>query len=201
MVSLERYIISPNGKSIINKLTNKPVKMFSSNNYLQCCIYDENGKHIMGVHDVVAQYYCHDWFDGCVVHHKDHNPKNNNVENLECLSRSDHTKLHVPVKYIDKIIVCPICKKEFVWSRMAQSRFNRNRSKSGPYCSRKCSRSINEVKNGIGNNKRRVICIETSETFESIKQASEALGISYGQLWHCLNGDLKSAHKMHFKYA
>ena len=29
-----------------------------------------------------------------VIHHNDGNPLNNNIENLRCLTRSEHTKLH-----------------------------------------------------------------------------------------------------------
>ena len=201
MVSLDRYIISIDGKSIIDKKTNKPIKIFKSNKYLQCCIHDENGNHVMGVHSVVAQKYSPDWFEGCNVHHKDHNPQNNRVDNLECLNPSEHVKLHNPFKYKDKRIVCPQCKKEFTWTRIAQSRFYRNKSKTGPYCSQECaSRGVPKI-NHVSNNKRRVICVETSEVYESIQQTSNVLKISYSQLWHCLNGDLKTAHNLHFKYA
>jgi len=33
-----------------------------------------------------------------VVHHKDGNKSNNNIENLEIMSRSDHSRLHAPTK-------------------------------------------------------------------------------------------------------
>lgn len=32
--------------------------------------------------------------DGCDIHHKDENPLNNNCDNLECLTKSEHAKLH-----------------------------------------------------------------------------------------------------------
>jgi len=32
--------------------------------------------------------------DGCVIHHKDFNPRNNDIANLECLTYSDHNQLH-----------------------------------------------------------------------------------------------------------
>ncbi len=34
--------------------------------------------------------------DGYDIHHKDFNKTNNNIENLECLSKSDHTRLYSP---------------------------------------------------------------------------------------------------------
>lgn len=35
-----------------------------------------------------------EWFDGCVVHHKDGNPCNNHPSNLQCLTIKDHNLLH-----------------------------------------------------------------------------------------------------------
>jgi len=32
--------------------------------------------------------------DGCEIHHKDKNPLNNDLDNLECLSSEEHLKLH-----------------------------------------------------------------------------------------------------------
>lgn len=49
------------------------------------------------LHRLVAQTfpeYCGEWFDECVVHHKDHNRINNCVDNLKVLSREDHSFIH-----------------------------------------------------------------------------------------------------------
>ena len=84
-ISLDRYIVTEDGQIFDKEKGNKPVKLFKSNKYLQCCIFDENGKHVMGVHNVVAQALCKDWFDGCIVHHIDNNQQNNHINNLQCL--------------------------------------------------------------------------------------------------------------------
>lgn len=44
-----------------------------------------------------------------VVHHKDHDPSNNSLDNLEVLSPSEHSKLHSS----HKVRVCYVCGKEF----------------------------------------------------------------------------------------
>lgn len=73
---------------------------FKSNKYLQVVLYDkDNNKKVFGVHTVVAMKYLNDFYQGCVVHHKDENTHNNKVENLEILSRSEHSKLHVTDPY------------------------------------------------------------------------------------------------------
>jgi hypothetical protein len=46
------------------------------------------------IHRLVAKVYCEEWFDGCEVHHIDHNKLNNDVSNLVCISKSEHKKFH-----------------------------------------------------------------------------------------------------------
>jgi hypothetical protein len=46
------------------------------------------------VHRLVARYYCEEWFDGCEVHHIDHNKLNNDATNLVCISKLEHKKIH-----------------------------------------------------------------------------------------------------------
>ncbi|MBP5423890.1 MAG: HNH endonuclease [Paludibacteraceae bacterium] len=139
MISLNRYKITKDGQIFDKENNYKPIKTFKSNKYMQCCIYDENGKHVVGVHNVVAQALCDDWFDGCVVHHKDNNQCNNAVDNLECLDLVSHVKLHQKPKYKDLIQQCPYCKNSFVWTAKAQSKYYRNKYKNGPYCSQQCA--------------------------------------------------------------
>lgn len=70
------------------------LKPFHSNRYLQVIIFDDCGKKkTCGVHTIVAMKYL-DYFDGCVVHHKDHNRQNNRVENLEVYDRKSHCRFH-----------------------------------------------------------------------------------------------------------
>ena len=67
---------------------------YNSNKYKQVTLKDKAGKSkIYGVHCVVAMKYL-DYFDGCVVHHKDGDRSNNCLENLEVLSRKAHLQYH-----------------------------------------------------------------------------------------------------------
>lgn len=68
---------------------------FKSNKYFQVCLFTkENVKKVVGVHTVIAMKYLN-YFEGCVVHHKDENPHNNKLENLEIMSREAHIKIHM----------------------------------------------------------------------------------------------------------
>ena len=77
------------------------------------------------------------------VHHKDGNPLNNEIENLEVLDHKEHDRMHA-TRYFDKQMICPICNKEFTWTAKRQSTASRNRNKKernndGPFCSRRCA--------------------------------------------------------------
>jgi hypothetical protein len=37
---------------------------------------------------------------GYIIHHKDGNPKNNNIDNLECLSPKEHGKRHNKTSFL-----------------------------------------------------------------------------------------------------
>ena len=75
-MDLSRYIVSDDGH-IYDMVKQRFIKEFKSNNYVQCQVYDDEGEiHICGVHQIVARLRCSDWFEGCVVHHKDGNTRN-----------------------------------------------------------------------------------------------------------------------------
>lgn len=51
----------------------------------------------MAYHILVAKAFpeiCGEWFEGCVVHHKDGNKSNNTPENLSILTNEEHHKIH-----------------------------------------------------------------------------------------------------------
>lgn len=73
----------------------KPIKPFKSCGYKQVYLRDSNGKRsIKGVHQVVAMTYSQDWFDGCIVHHKDEDKHNNYIGNLKCETLQEHARHH-----------------------------------------------------------------------------------------------------------
>ena len=70
-----------------------------------------------------------------IVHHKDHDKKNNSIENLEVLTQSEHARLHRnehPMKLHE--FVCPECGKVFS-KKYHPSEYR----KYGVFCSRHCS--------------------------------------------------------------
>lgn len=82
------------------------------------------------------------------MHHIDGNPLNNDVSNLLVLTKEEHNKIHGEEnrKYYDKIMICPWCGEEFLWTAKQQERFNsnnnrgRNKNSLGmPFCSKSCA--------------------------------------------------------------
>lgn len=77
------------------------------------------------------------------IHHKDGNPLNNDLLNLEVRIHGEHQASH-SIKYHDSTAVCGWCGKEFLWTAKKQRKFYGNRrydstySKT-PFCSRQCS--------------------------------------------------------------
>ena len=77
------------------------------------------------------------------VHHKDGNPLNNDIDNLEIKLLGSHQKEH-STKYFDKEVNCPWCNKLFLWTAKQQARFYDNKKRKGisvdnAFCSRKCA--------------------------------------------------------------
>ena len=52
------------------------------------------------------------------IHHRDFNPANNNIDNLQLVTVAEHAKIHKQPKLIKKI--CPVCNKSFTTARDTQ---------------------------------------------------------------------------------
>lgn len=83
------------------------------------------------VHRDVWTYYNGEIPENHQIHHVDGNPANNNIENLQCLSTSEHRRIHggktlkgKPMPDVEKI--CKHCGKVFVGKHVSE------------YCSKKC---------------------------------------------------------------
>ncbi|MFA5154365.1 MAG: HNH endonuclease [Clostridia bacterium] len=76
------------------------------------------------------------------VHHKDENPLNNSLENLEIIYHSEHARKHA-IKYIKDIKVsCTYCGKEVILTPKQQRHRTQNINSgrgTGVFCNRSCS--------------------------------------------------------------
>ena len=86
------------------------------------------------------------------VHHKDENPLNNDISNLELRHHGEHQREH-STKYHDTIAICEWCGKEFLWTVQAQRKFynehsrpDKNYINTKPFCSKSCRGSFSAAR-------------------------------------------------------
>ncbi len=102
-----------------------------------------NSKGLYPLHRVLAENKIgRSLLQGEDVHHIDKNKMNNSPDNLEVLTKSDHTKKHK--KNIDNLLLnCPFCKTDFYLKpRIYRLRIGRNVTKN-VYCSISCATKYN----------------------------------------------------------
>lgn len=116
-------------QNLISQLTGNPAILDENNQYFNGKIYRRSEKYFTNgktsIHRDVWEFYHSAIPEGYHIHHKDFNPANNNLENLQLLTKSEHSKLHAKIGYGER--VCAYCGKIFIARSMPQK-----------FCSRKC---------------------------------------------------------------
>lgn len=83
--NFENYFITLDGK-VINRTTKKykkPISNHSGKGYLYVDLYKNGKRHRRYIHRLVAESYIENPENKLYINHKDGNPQNNNVDNLE----------------------------------------------------------------------------------------------------------------------
>ena len=119
------------------------------------------GYHGKYLHRAVWEYYNGEIPSDCVVHHKDLNPENNDISNLELIKKADHRKLHAEMAP-EETYICEYCGKEYT---------RRHKGKPNRFCSRECGSKWN-----YKYNHEIRICPECGKEFSTYK---------YGPTKHC----------------
>ena len=114
------------------------------------------GYHGEYIHRAVWEFYNGKIPKGYVVHHKDENKANNDISNLQLLTKTEHKKLHNATRKPEKYI-CDYCGKEFE---------RKHKGKSNRFCSRECS-----YKWDYENNHEIRICKECGKKFDAYKHS------------------------------
>lgn len=76
------------------------------------------------------------------VHHIDEDVSNNDISNFDIINHGEHQKLHAERKYFDKIAICDVCGKPFLWTAKRQSGYYRDIKRGNNRivsCSKSCS--------------------------------------------------------------
>jgi len=114
------------------------------------------GYHGKYLHRAIWEYYNGEIPNGYVVHHKDFNPANNDISNLELLSMSEHQKLHNQNNSIE-IFPCDYCGKRIELKRKG--------GRPHHFCSPKCQHRFD-----FENNREIRICAECGKEFSAYKK-------------------------------
>lgn len=130
-------------------------KFFNGNRYTKQEDGHYRGYHGKYLHRDVWEFYNGKIPRGYVIHHKDLNPENNSIENLQLMSSHEHRKLHNEIRQVE-IYVCENCGKEF------ESRYKDTRAHH--FCSKKCKGNFNYRKY-----RKTCICQECGKEFETYK--------------------------------
>ena len=141
------YTINRLGQ-IWDKNGNQIVPYNYPNQYKMVYLKNEYGHRVWGIHQLVAMTFNSQWFDGCVVHHKDEDKTNNIDNNLQPMTVAEHGRLHANIKYHDKIMTCQVCGNQFIWTVEQQRRYyidlQRNKIRFIT-CSKACSSYIGRM--------------------------------------------------------
>ena len=78
------YFVSSDGKVYDHKMNELPLRNHRGRKYF----------HRYSVHRLVARLYHPDFTEDCEVHHIDFLRTNNDISNLACLSKLEHSSLH-----------------------------------------------------------------------------------------------------------
>lgn len=72
-----------------------------------------------------------------VIHHRNGDPGDNRIENLQVMKWREHSSHHARKPEIS-ILLCPQCGEPFE-ARMRHVRHNRKQGKAGPFCGKRCA--------------------------------------------------------------
>ena len=78
------------------------------------------------LHRVFYQYYCGDIPKGNEIHHIDNNSENNDIENLICLTKAEHTRAHFETqtgRFAKREMTCEMCGQKFIARYHGNNRF------------------------------------------------------------------------------
>ena len=136
------FFVSDEGK-LFDESHNEIHPYITNDGYVWYSFKINNKRKSIFLHRLVYKLFCGDMPKGMHIHHKDKNPLNNSLVNLELKEAKQHLREHAQ-KYFDKEVVCPVCGKLFIWTAKQQAMHFSNLSRIGrrilkqPLCSKHC---------------------------------------------------------------
>lgn len=133
------FFVSDEGK-LFDEFHNEVNTYITNDGYIWYSFRINNKRKSIFLHRLVYKLFCGDIPKGMHIHHKDKNPLNNSLANLELKEAKQHLREHAQ-KYFDKEVVCPVCGKPFIWTAKQQLNHYSHRYRGileQPLCSKHC---------------------------------------------------------------
>lgn len=133
------FFVSDEGK-LFDEFHNEIHPYIDNHGYAFYIFKINNKRKSIYIHRLVYELFYGYIPQGMHVHHKDKNPLNNSLNNLELKEAKQHLREHAQ-KYFDKEVICPICGNPFIWTAKQQSNHYSNRYRrilEQPLCSKHC---------------------------------------------------------------
>lgn len=103
---MKKYNIYPNEGKILNSKTNRELGyVWGSKPYVRVTITNDDGTHTSTTaHRIIWEYVNGTVPEGYEIHHKDHNPTNNCIDNLVLVSKEEHKIIHQKKKWSEEAL-------------------------------------------------------------------------------------------------
>lgn len=153
----------------------------NSNGYVCFDFYNNKNKKRISIHRVVAFAFLPNPLNKPCINHKDGNPLNNHISNLEWCTVSENTK-HA---YDTGLASGEASRKRLLGHKPSERTIEVARQR------------MSSAENPMS---KPVVCLETNEEFISASSASKHLGYKSNYVFYVCNGSKKSAKGYHFKF-
>lgn len=172
----EDYEVSEYGL-VYSKKRKRILKNRTKNNYIYVFLYNEDGRKQKAVHRLVAEAFLENPYHYPQINHKDENPANNCVDNLEwCTSKYNcNYGTH---------------------NRKISERLKQYNPWKGKCHSEESKRKMSQAKKGIASKRKRKVMIQGVE-YESVTQAMDKLNICTRRIYKLLKEEELCTNEFH----
>lgn len=196
-----------NQKGFVKILKQSKHNKNSAGIYYKMVTLCSNGKEQMkSVHRLVAEAFIENPENLPFINHKDENPSNNHISNLEWCTNKYNCNYGTKKERLSKKL-----KGKFIGENnpmygkhhTEETKKEMSETRKGKKFTEEHKKKISEAQKGKKNhNSKKVRCIETGQIFDCISDANEYMGKSRKcmSICHCCKGRSKTAYGLHWEY-